>query len=233
MSITTSKTKEKCRSESASITDRLAYMHYELNEALHPTSRARLWLLSSIERNMRAYGLVDMDAWDILIEAYIRANRFVSKGGLIWNVVSWLKSASVVIIYEQRRKLNKLDILYFPNLQGIQVTDDIPTDEMVDASNLALILEIALNQLKREDRELLSWKVGHNYSWGRIQKILHTRGESVPNLATLRKRKQRAIKRFRDAAWEVGLRRPKLSDRELTLTSRFFSRRTLQNPQNQ
>ncbi len=63
-------------------------LNEEFRSSFLPGVPAGRWLISSIDRNLRAYRLTGVDAWDILTDAYLRAEAFVEKGGLgVWGAV--------------------------------------------------------------------------------------------------------------------------------------------------
>lgn len=202
------------KNDSLKISARLRSFNEELTILFHPNSRARLWLISSIKKNIKAYGLAHkVDAWDILSEAYTRAVKFITDGGIIWNPISWLKTASVFIIHEQRRKLNWNNTISIPEMDWFEdnFEEEIQDIEFISYQlHLAPQLHQALESLTQMERNLLFWREIDQFSWKKIQQILISRGESASSLVALRKRKERAFKKLRKAFLLV--RRVKIND---------------------
>lgn len=185
--------------DSLKVTNRLHSLKKEFEKSFHPNSPTRVWLISSITRNIEAYGLIDIDAWEVLTDAYIRAVKFVTKGGLIWNLISWLKSASVRIIYEHRRKFYRLDTTSIPEMDWFSPRIFSISTEAMDAEALTDSLRSALEILSQIDRDLLLWRVNDEFSWEKIQQLLIERGESPSSCQALRQRKHRAIGKLKRA----------------------------------
>lgn len=206
---------------SRKVQDRLDILDREFSVAFRPESRARLWLISSINRNIRAYRLVGVDAWDIITEAYIRAVHFIEKGGLIWNLISWLKSASGWIIHEHRRKYARPDTLSFAEMDLFWNAWDTSSDEFIEDAHFVMRLvdhhlKPVVQNFSQVERNLLRWRIKEKLSWKEIQQILVSCGESpLPSATGLRKRKQRAIQKLRQALQSLGLTGSKLSELEM------------------
>jgi DNA-directed RNA polymerase specialized sigma24 family protein len=174
------------------VQSRLKSLDTDFCEAFRPNAPARLWLTSTIARNIKASRLTGLDAWDIIIEAYLRAIKFVKRGGLIWNLVSWLKTASTYIISEHRRK-SLPDVISLGDMDCYWLEDPINNPAFFDVGEIINRLKIAISQLKPLERKLIRWRVYENLSWQEIQERISQGNESPPHQTALRKQKQRAI----------------------------------------
>lgn len=194
----------------------------EFAKTFRPGSRARLWLISSINRNIRSYNLVGVDVWDILTEAYIRAGRFIANNGCIWNLVSWLKTASGFIIKEHKRKFGRSDTVSVPDGDWLSTFSMNQETDPEDIDILSSALDKALEKLTPLERNCLSWRVSHQWSWEIIHKHLITQGTAPPSINNLRKKKQRAIRKLNRSLNFYRFRVNSLSDMEFELLSESF-----------
>jgi DNA-directed RNA polymerase specialized sigma24 family protein len=184
----------------AQSTEKIAYrktlLHQEFIRDFQPNAIGRTWLIPSVKRSLKSYRLKDLDAWDVLIEAYSRAMNHVSQGKLIWNLVSWMRSAATLIIYEERRKAGRLDIVY-TDADLYYCNQNFPTGIVLDIDEAATFLVNSIMSLEAFERKLIIWRVVEQHSWREIQKMLEEEGRSVPSLPLLRKRKERALLKLR------------------------------------
>lgn len=172
----------------------------------HPTSCARVWLIYSVNRNIQAYRLSGVDAWDILTEAYLRAGEAIRKGKLIWNLVSWLKSTSSYIILEHKRRFARPDTTPCPAMDFFWNVDERLPEDCVQASFYAddvshVLSTVIRYELSALECRLLLWRLGEELSWREVCRKLEANGEGPTNEneANLRKKQQRALQKLRRA----------------------------------
>lgn len=208
-------TRDSCPIE---VTDE-ASLREGFKRAFHPDSCARVWLIYSVTRNIEAYRLSGVDAWDILTEAYLRAGLAIQQGKLIWNLVSWLKSTSSLIILEHKRRFARSDTTSYPEMDFFWDIDELLPDDYVQASNYAKYITGELNnaircKLSDLERRLLVWRIQKGLSWKDIYHLLEANGEGPTNEANLRKKKQRAVQKIRNALKKTGATKSKLTRQE-------------------
>ncbi|WP_143288216.1 sigma-70 family RNA polymerase sigma factor [Calothrix rhizosoleniae] len=129
----------------------------------------------------------------ILNDAYMRGIKFIESGGRIDNPLAWTRSTAYNIIRELSRERKK----FLPLEEG-RVEDS--THEILTHEDIFENMErvkIALTHLNAEDKELLQLKIVNNLSWNEIYQYWKSTGRKLENAATLRKRKQRALKKLR------------------------------------
>lgn len=167
-----------------------------------PDSRARAWLISSIDRHIKAQRLSGIDAWDILIEAYIRAEKAITcDRKFIWNLVSWLRSTSDRIILEHKRKFARSDTFSFPEMDRIQDIDErIANYSDFQESNAIWVVKEIKGEIAKKlspiECCLLYWRIEKKWNWSKIYCTLEANGEKPLNETSLRKKKQRALKKL-------------------------------------
>jgi hypothetical protein len=108
-----------------------------------------------------------------------------------------MRSAATLIIYEERRKARRLDIVY-TDADLYCSNQNFPTGiVLVDVDEAATFLVNSIMSLEAFERKLIIWRVVKQHSWSEIQKMLEEEGRSVTSLPLLRKRKERALLKLR------------------------------------
>lgn len=212
------------KNHSLAVQEELDFLNADFQNLFRPSSVGRYWLIPSINRNIEAYGIVDIDAWDVLSEAYIRAVKFISNGGTIWNLISWFKSASVIIIHEHRRKFYRFDTISTLRIDLVSTWEFTATIEVLDIDILGIVdrLYFSLKYLSQMERDLLFWRVENEFSWKQIREILIQRGDCPPSLEALRQKKQRALKKLKRAFLATGAKTYGLSEKQFEFLCQRF-----------
>lgn len=189
--------KNTCSADDPIVAERLETFRQEVWELFLPSSRYGHWLIFSTKRKLGAYSLKNVDPWDVITEAYIRANTAILNGKLIWNSLSWMKSASNYIIQEELKKRDDVTLFADMSLFDDSMKYD-PLDVVTQKwtqEDLSSILECILQP---RDRELLLWRYQQGLSWKQIQeKFISSGSLSVPTVVALRQQCSRAVKRVR------------------------------------
>lgn len=158
----------------------------------------RRWLLLSIQRSLQQFHLdSQLEAGDVLIEAYLRTQTQIEAGTPIRNIPAWLNRVSYNIIREKSREKGRdnrlIDRLKPSTAKHMGHTyGDVEDFEALFS---------ALNQLEGSDLELLILRIVKGLSWREIANLSIQRGEDGKNphvlQQKLRKRGERALKRLR------------------------------------
>jgi DNA-directed RNA polymerase specialized sigma24 family protein len=166
----------------------------EFQTLLVPGSSTGCAMLALIERSLRQFNLQNShSAAEILIEAYVRGRKRIDSGEQIYNPNAWTKTTALNVIREYSRKQK----------QTVQ-TENYQFDEHLNTSSAPFedfsreykLMTIAFSHLTREEQELLTLKVIKQLSWRAISDYLSQKYDKDLKEDTLRKRKERALKRL-------------------------------------
>jgi DNA-directed RNA polymerase specialized sigma24 family protein len=156
--------------------------------------------LTTIERSLRQFHLnSQIEAAEILAEAYLRGKKFLQSGQVINNPHAWLKKTAFNVIRERSRQCRKHRVEPY---EEDKISED-PITNFVDIQELEsdfADLRQAIKLLAKEDpkgAKLLYLKIIQGFSWQEIHDILLQQNQEVASLATLRQRASRAKKRLR------------------------------------
>ncbi|MGB3515820.1 MAG: hypothetical protein WBA43_05145 [Elainellaceae cyanobacterium] len=159
--------------------------------------RQSQWLISSVQRSLKASRLTGIDPWEIVTQAYLRAMMFVLSGGLIWNLLSWLKSTSLNITHELRRKKHTYSVSSLD--ECLEDHKNIGIDRFDLNAQIDLLMD-SIEFLSEEDIYLIKNKVILDKSWIEIHDEISKQclpEQSPPSIPTLRQKKHRALKRLK------------------------------------
>lgn len=152
-------------------------------------------LLAFIQRSLRQFHLDSLyDEDSVLHEVFLRGLKSVRNGKDIDNMQPWIKGAALNVIRElsrQEKKTVSLDIQNFDFLESASV----PSLDSYESD--FWLVRRALDFLLPEDQEILRLVFLENLSYQEIQKHLLGEGRDI-SMSSLRKRKERALKRLRE-----------------------------------
>lgn len=151
-----------------------------------------LWV--SVKRTLQQFHLTgSYTEACILIEVYLRAVKASEQGKTIDNLLAWCRQTS----YNYIRELSRTQLRSQPidNIQ-LEAKPNIVTDEMIDDDLLAI--RLAFKKLSPEEQKLISLFVVEQLPWKEIRRLLLQGGAEDRKEATLRKAKERALKRLRE-----------------------------------
>lgn len=155
-----------------------------------------LGLLNFIRQRIRQARLNGWEETELLIEACLRGVEYIEKNCLeIRNPASWLRIVVTNIIKEEVRKNVQNDRV----IHDVYIEDSSEEDTSSD-NELERALEhlnISLENISSEDRELIELRFFRKLSYKEIQKYLNEKGNSISKLDTLRQKMSRALKRLR------------------------------------
>lgn len=168
----------------------------EFQTLLNSGSASGVSILFLIERNLLRFNLHNSySPPSILNEAYIRGIKLIEAGKKINKPIPWVRATTYNIIRELSRKQRR-SIEFKENIQPLQDSvfknnegDDERTEEFAR-------MKLALDKLEPEERELLMLKIVENLSWKQITQHLNSQDKKDKNEMTLRKRKERVLKRL-------------------------------------
>ena len=163
----------------------------------HSRSHQLLWLIS---RWLKQFNLdSQIDASEILTEAYLRTHSQVLKGKRIENFPAWLNRVSYKVIQEYSRKEKYRDSLTQRLIRsGQHCTENNINDNEFAGSNIKALLQ-ALTELNEEELEILDLRIIRGFSWKEVRSHLKaSRGKDISE-STLRQQGARSLKHLRDA----------------------------------
>ncbi|MEM9150280.1 MAG: sigma-70 family RNA polymerase sigma factor [Cyanobacteria bacterium P01_F01_bin.3] len=133
----------------------------------------------------------------ILQEVYARTIAKILDGREITNHYAWIRAVAFRYIRELSRKHSRNLNIDTPILELLAPTADINTIDEEFLTDEMLKIRRAFRELSSEEQLLLSLKAVQDLSWAEIQKIWIAEGHGKVSLATLRKRKERALSHLR------------------------------------
>ncbi|MDZ8262744.1 sigma-70 family RNA polymerase sigma factor [Nostoc sp. ChiQUE01b] len=119
----------------------------------------------------------------------------MAKGEQIEKPLAWIRATAYNIIREQSRELRR-----FSQFDESMIESHVncsPTVSEEIEEELFKRVKLAFEKLEPEEKEILILKEVKDFSWNEIKLRLVLQGKEVTNEATLRKRKERALKRLR------------------------------------
>ncbi|QSJ16401.1 sigma-70 family RNA polymerase sigma factor [Nostoc sp. UHCC 0702] len=153
-------------------------------------------MLAFIKRSLAQFNLSNSytPTW-VLNEAYMRGIRFLATGEQIEKPFAWVRATAYNIIREQSRELSRFS-QFDESIIESNVNFSLAISEETE-EELFKRVSVAFEKLEPEEKEILILKILKNLSWKEIKLHLILQGQSVENEATLRKRKERALKHLR------------------------------------
>ncbi|MEA5507002.1 sigma-70 family RNA polymerase sigma factor [Halotia wernerae UHCC 0503] len=153
-------------------------------------------MLAFIKRSLAQFNLSNSynPTW-VINEAYMRAIEFIAKGEQIDKPLAWVRATAYNIIREQSRERCRF-LQLDENMVGSHLNCSLDLCAKVE-EELFKRVSLAFEKLEPEEKEILSLKMINNLSWKEIKLYLISQGRETCNEATLRKRKERALKHLR------------------------------------
>lgn len=152
-------------------------------------------LLAYVQRLLYQFRISNKyEAKDILIEVYIRGIKQTEAGKSIDIPIAWIKRASLNVIRERRRELDKFEewnVEQEPYLEG---TDSISEEKCLEALQK---MRIAFKRLEPEERQILHLRVVKKMPWKDVSHCLVQSGSAVCSENLLRQRGSRALKKLK------------------------------------
>lgn len=146
---------------------------------------------------LQQFGLGCYEPDDVINESIVRLDRAIKAGKQILNMEAWIRVTGLNYIRELSRKQKKCQA--FDPLELDKHTQSEQRDfilEEADTSEHSKVRQ-ALQELKPQEREILELRFFENFSWQNIAQYLANKGDCA-TIDALRKRGERAIKRFRE-----------------------------------
>ena len=132
---------------------------------------------------------------DILLECYQRLNKALEQGKSITNLKGWIRSTAYNYIRELKREEQRY-VQYQDYLVDNQTNEQCLSEEEINQQHQ--LIQKALKTLPSSEQQLILWKEVDGLSWEAIKLLLEEQGQNI-KVATLRKRKSRAIKNLKTA----------------------------------
>ncbi len=186
--------------------DPVERLNYAIATILDPQDSRAFSFRAYIKNRIRQYHLTSqLDANEVINEAYKRAIAAIESGKEIEQWQAWLKATCFNIVREysrDRKRHPSIDpqSVAIVNLQFSQM-GHIPdrgeeAARVREAKKRAVCLKRAIEEYTRLEPDLallLQLKLVHKWSWQRIREYLMQQGsDEVPSLSALRKRASRA-----------------------------------------
>lgn len=169
----------------------------EIESILYEESSTFISLISNISGNLKKYKIDGLySPCQIFNEAYVRAHRRIHEEGYIINKpVPWMRATAFNIIREKSRQAKSS----LPFIEDRYHNSYSPSfhDLSREVDSELMKLKLAFQLLAEEDQEILNLRIVDELSWKEIHKEFLLRGFNGTESA-LRKRKERALKRFRN-----------------------------------
>ncbi|NET32534.1 MAG: sigma-70 family RNA polymerase sigma factor [Cyanothece sp. SIO1E1] len=173
-----------------------------IQEILHRNNPRSYSVITTIERFLRQFHLSSqVEAHEILSEAYLRGTKFLQNGGTINNPYAWLKATSLNIIREQSRKYNR-EQLTSPELMDSNLDGSGSNHDWISQQNLANRVKMlyqaleAFKDINPEGSRLLELQA-QGLSWQQIRICLIQESGTAPSEESLRQKGCRARKSLR------------------------------------
>ncbi|MCC5640792.1 hypothetical protein LC593_34185 [Nostoc sp. CHAB 5844] len=153
-------------------------------------------MLAFVKRSLAQFNLSNSysPTW-VLNEAYMRGIKLIAKGEQIDKPLAWVRSTAYNIIREQSRELNRF-VQFEENMTESLINCSLTACEEIE-EELFKRVSLAFEKLAPEEKEILILKEVKDLSWKEIKLYLVLQGKEVQHEATLRKRKERALKHLR------------------------------------
>ncbi len=167
----------------------------EFRVLLDSGSPSGISMLAFIKRSLKQFNLLDSySVYEILSDAFIRGVERIKRGESIENTVAWIRVTAFNIIRECSRSSRRFTPLEESWFESAHIGDAAAFDEFLQKCEW---VKTAFTMLNADDRELLMLKIYQNLSWKNIVEQYHDQGFTDVNEASLRKRKERTLKRLR------------------------------------
>jgi|GEM_PF-3502684 DNA-directed RNA polymerase specialized sigma24 family protein len=179
------------------------FFESEISRLLNPKNEeekaASNAFFAYIKRLIYQFNLYTAEPYEITSEAYIRAINFIkTREEEIKSPVAFMKGISVNVIREMSRKQIHSSPVEPKELESKVKLDDFNTNLVYEDfyNSSSNSLKAAIQTLNSKDRKIIFlWKV-EELPWKEVVKKLSSSGETL-NIASARKRGQRALERLR------------------------------------
>jgi DNA-directed RNA polymerase specialized sigma24 family protein len=153
-------------------------------------------MLAFIKRSLAQFNLSNSytPTW-VINEAYMRGIKLLATGEQIEKPLAWIRATAYNIIREQSRELRRFS-QFDESMIESHVNCSLTVFEEIE-EELFERISLAFEKLEPNEKEILILKMIKDLSWKEIKLRLFLQGKAVENEATLRKRKERALKRLR------------------------------------
>jgi DNA-directed RNA polymerase specialized sigma24 family protein len=152
-----------------------------------------------IKRTLRQFQLdTQYQEMEILIEAYLRAQKKVDSGEAIENLPGWLKTTSYNIVREKSKKRKREESLkthLINNSHGVEEIDNSWESDHTDKEKIKALIK-SFQSLSSEDKDILTLRIVKGFSWEEVTAHLNSQEETNISTATFRKRGERALNRI-------------------------------------
>ncbi|BAZ39672.1 hypothetical protein NIES4101_56260 [Calothrix sp. NIES-4101] len=167
----------------------------EFQVLLNSGSPSGISMLAFIKRSLKQFNLLECySPSEILSDAFMRGVERIERGEQIENPLGWIRATAFNIIRERSRSQARVLQLEESWLESSPSSGVTPNEELTE--NFQLV-EMALKMLNPDEQELLTLKIIDNLSWKEIVEQYQERGFTDVSEGTLRKRKERILKRLR------------------------------------
>lgn len=166
-------------------------------ELLNPSDSEGITVYVFVNRLLQQFHLTGLyDPAYVLHAVYLRMHDYIwNRDGDIRNLTPWVKGTAINIIRELSRRERKTDSIEDIN-QWEQMNDPAASPQFNINDEFALIM-LAFERLLPEDQRILRLATVEGLSYRDIRQTFVDQGQDIAE-ATLRKKKQRALKRLRD-----------------------------------
>ncbi|MBW4652085.1 MAG: sigma-70 family RNA polymerase sigma factor [Kaiparowitsia implicata GSE-PSE-MK54-09C] len=166
-----------------------------LFDGQNPDARS---FFASITNRLRQFRLLDTyEVREIIAEAYARGVKYIDAGHGIDIPVAWLRRTCFNVIFEFRRKQDKLE---HPRINDEPVDDAF--SELIFDEDIRAI-RIALTQLSDEERTILCNRVLKRQAWQEIGQAMSTQDGTALSANAARQRGYRVLQKLRHLYDEV------------------------------
>lgn len=167
----------------------------EIAKLISPKSKKGSILLRYIDRLLQQYEHCDLEAHDVLVEAYIRGLRYIEKNGEDIRVPeAWMRTAALRVIQGNSKKNLRHDKIKYICSDHAKV-EEHPLYQ-VERSDATEKLKLALADLDAEDRLILELRFDGKAFAQIKNEYFVLKGEEIGE-AALRQRSSRALKKLR------------------------------------
>ena len=171
----------------------LYHFNTEIQDLYHPDSSSGRLICAFVQRELRNFHLHDLYGIAyILNEAYLRGRQKIQDGITIENPKAWIRSTSYNVIRELSRQEKKtVPLELHPEIESAPLIQD--SDLEIELSKLRL----AFQMLSPKEQQILNLKIVEGLSYEEIATKLRIQGHGDYSIPSLRKLKERSLKRLR------------------------------------
>lgn len=167
-------------------------------ELIKPSHPEGITIYAFISRILSQFHLTSLyDPAYVLHETYLRAFDYIcgNKNGRIHSPTPWIKATAVNVVRELSRRERKTDST--EDVKGWEQLEAQPSATDFNVSHEITLIMLAFQRLPVEDQRILRLVLMEDRPYREIQQMYGSEGDDISE-ATLRKKKERALKRLRD-----------------------------------